>query len=219
MALKAIYYPVGTKDNPINFDSLFIPYIYREIYFEGVYNDVVTGRDDMVVVDVGANIGIVTQYLKRFSKKVYSIEPSKTHFEALKANKEKNGWNKVEIFNFAIADKDGEMILNTNNQNLTCNSLTLDYKQGGEKVETKTFSTFFKENNIKEVDFVKFDVEGAEDMILLSDDFRKVANKIRAIEVEFHFPTFPKIVKRMIELGYEARRYNSSAVIILFTKK
>ena len=213
MALKAIYYP------DVPFDTLFIPYIYKEIYFEGVYNDITNGKTDMVVVDVGANIGIVTQHLKQFSKKVYSIEPSKMHFEALKANKEKNGWDNVEVFNFAIADKDGEMTLNTNNGNLTCNSLTLDYKQGGEVVETKCFETFFKENNIDVVDFMKFDVEGAEDMIIFSDDFEKVSPKIKAIEIEFHFPTFPNIVKRMQELGYEARRYNSSAIIILFTRK
>lgn len=212
MALKALYYP------DVPFDTLYIPYIYKEIYFDGVYTDITNGKTDMVCVDVGANIGIVTQHLRQFSKKVYAIEPSSLHFEALKANKEKNEWDDVEIFQFAIADKDGEMKLNTNNGNLTCNSLTLDYGQGGEIVETKKFSTFFKENNIDQVDFMKFDVEGAEEMILMNKDFESVADKIKAIEIEFHFPDFTKIVEYMMKLGYKARKYDSSAIIILFDR-
>ena len=45
-----------------------------------------------------------------------------------------------------------------------------------------------------------------------------MAPKINALEVEFHYPTFPKIVNYLIGLGYKARRYDASAVIILFTR-
>lgn len=210
MALKAIFYP------DVPFDTLFLPYIWKEIYFEGIYNDVVNGQKEMTIVDVGSNVGLTVHYLRNFAKKVYAIEPSSVHFEALKKNKEFNEWDNVELFNIAIADKDGEMTLNTNNGNLTCNSLTLNYGQGGETVKTQSFDTFFRENNIEKVDFMKFDVEGAEDMIIFSEGFKKVADKIQAIEIEFHFPTFPKIVDYLIGLGFKARRYQSSAVVILF---
>jgi FkbM family methyltransferase len=219
MALGALFYPKGTKREPIDFDSLFIPYIYKEIYFEGVYNDIVSGRKDMIIVDVGSNCGVVTQYLRGFARKVYSIEPSPVHFEALKKNKEFNKWDNVEVFNFAIADKDGKMILNTNKYNQTCNSLNLDYKQGGYEVDTKTLTTFFKEENIFNIDFAKIDIEGYENVLFRTEEFAQACKKIKAMEVEFHFPTFPELVKILQGLGYEARRYNSSAVVILFTKK
>lgn len=210
--LKALFYP------NVPFDTLYIPYIYKEIYLDGVYVDVCNQKTDMTVLDVGANIGIVTQHLRDYSKKVYSIEPSKAHFEALKKNKEFNGWDNVEIFNMALADKDGEMTLNTLESNKTCHSLTNDYGQGGEVVKTMAFDTFFEENNIEQIDFCKFDVEGAEDMILRSEGFKKVAEKITAIEVEFHYPTWPQLVEHMQSLGYTARKYDSSAIIILFTR-
>ena len=213
MALKALFYP------DTNFESLYIPHIYREIYFEGIYNDMFNQREDMVVLDVGANCGIVTQYMRDHAKKVYAIEPSSMHFEALKKNKEYNKWDNVEVFKAAIADKDGEMKLHLNDNNKTCHSLTLEYKDGGEMVKTFAFDTFFKENKIDEVDFIKFDVEGAEDVILRSEGFKKVAPKIKAIMVEFHFPTWTELVKHMIKLGFEARRYDSSAIIVLFTRK
>lgn len=213
MALKALFYP------DVKFESLYIPYIYREVYLEGVYNDIFNQKEDMVVIDVGANIGIVTQYMRDFSKKVYALEPSSSHFEALKKNKEFNKWDNVEVINAALADKDGEMELKTNDANKTCHSLTLDYGEGGEKVKTMRFDTLMTQFDIDEVDFVKFDVEGAEDMILRSEGFLKIASKIKAIEVEFHHQTWPELVKHMISLGFEARRYDSSAIIILFYRK
>jgi len=71
--LGAIYYPKGTEDKPIPFDSLYLPYIWKEIYFDGIYLDIFNTKKDMVVLDVGANIGLVTQYMRDFAKKVYAI--------------------------------------------------------------------------------------------------------------------------------------------------
>lgn len=216
--LGALFFPKGTEEKPISFDSLFIPYIYREIYFEGIYLDIFNQKKDMVVIDVGANIGVVTQYMRDYCKKVYCLEPSPEHFEALKQNKEFNKWDNVEVFNMAVADRDGEMVLSQLDHNRTCHSLINDYGQGKETVKTVRFDTFMAEHNIESVDFVKFDVEGAEDMILRSEGFINVAPKIKAIEVEFHYPTWPQLVEHMIKLGYTARRYESSAIVVLFTR-
>jgi FkbM family methyltransferase len=219
MALNALFYPKGTDEKPIDFDSLYIPYIYKEIYLEGIYVDIFNTQKDLVIMDVGANLGIVTQYMRKYAKQIYALEPSKDHFEALSKNIEFNKWDNVKAFNMAIADKDGEMTLNNNNSNRTCHSLTLNYNQGGEQVKTIRFDTFLKENNIEQVDFCKFDVEGAEDMILYHEGFISVAPKIKSIMIEFHHPTWQKLVEHLMRLGYEARRYNSSAIVVLFTRK
>ena len=223
--LNALFYPAGTPEKPINFDSLFIPYIYQEIYFDGVYLDVVNQlqhsgkkKEDITIVDIGANIGVVTQYLRQFGK-VYSVEPSVEHFEALKKNKEFNKWDDVEIFNYAIADKDGEMELHHNEDNLTCNSLVMAFaKEHSDKVKTKTFKSFFKEAGITHVDFAKIDIEGGEELILPSEDFKEATKIIDSIEIEFHLPDFTKHVNMLIKMGYTARRYNCAAVVINFSK-
>jgi len=216
MALKALFFP------DVPFESLFIPYIYKEIYFEGVYIDIFNTKKDMVVIDVGANIGVVTQYMRDYAKKLIAIEPSTEHFEALKKNKEFNKWDNVTIVKAAIADKDGEMTLKLDPNNRTCHHLqwagVSQTNQQEEKVKTICFETLLKENNLDVVDFVKFDVEGAEELILMGESFAKVADKIKAIEVEFHFPSWPNIVNHMIKLGYKARRYDSSAIIVLFSR-
>lgn len=214
--LGALFYPKGTDENPIHFDSLFIPWIYREIYFEGLYGDILNGRKDMTIIDLGANLGIVTQHMLDHAKKIYAVEPSSEHLEALRANKEHNKWDNVEIFDVAFADKDGEIKLSYLPGNRTSNSIINDYKQGGQTVKTVAFDTFFEENKIEHVDFIKSDVEGAEDLIYRSEGFLKVAPKIDAIMMEMHYPTFPKLVEHMMSLGYKAKRYDSSAVVILF---
>lgn len=216
--LGAIFYPTGTEEKPIPFDSLYLPWIWKEIYFDGVYMDIFNQKKDMVVIDIGANCGLVTKFMREFSKKVYAIEPDANHFEALKKNKEFNNWDNVELFNVAMAEKDDEMTLHTLDSNQTCNSLNNDYGQGGQKVKTVRFDTFFKENNIEKVDFVKCDVENYEDILLRSEGFLKAADKIGAIEVEFHNPEWMKLVEHMVKLGFNARRYDCSAIVVLFTR-
>ena len=212
MSLKALFFP------DVPFESLYIPYIFKEIYLEGLYVDIFNNKKDLVVIDVGANCGIVTHYMRDYAKQIYAIEPSTEHYEALAKNKEFNKWDNVQTFNMAISGMDGDMVLNLDHQNRTCHSLVLGGKDGGERVKTQTFATFMKENNIKEVDFVKLDVEGAEELILKSEGFTSVCHLIKAIEIEFHFPNFSELIEHMIKLGYSARRYESSAIVILFTR-
>jgi FkbM family methyltransferase len=239
--LGALYYPKGTPEKPIPFESLYIPYIYKEIYFDSVYVDIVNGKTDMTIIDVGSNIGVTVQYLRQYAKKLYAIEPSPEHFEALAKNKEFNEWDNVELFNCAVADKDGEMELTMNDFNRTMNSLNIGTKINDSRHETMTgvegltgfinakgyndrvmvktiaMDTFFEQNKIEKCDFMKLDIEGAEDMVLRSTGFIKIAPLIDSIEVEFHYPTWQELVKYMIGLGYSARRYDCSAIVILFT--
>jgi FkbM family methyltransferase len=205
----------------------FIPYIYKEIYLEGIYIDILRDRKDMVILDIGANIGCTVQYFRDYAKKVYAIEPSTEHFDALSKNREYNEWDNVEIFNLAMSGKDGEEYLSLNEANHTMHSLMP--REGdsnaaragwtsGERVKTQTFATFMKENNIDHIDFVKLDCEGVEDDILRHESFKEIAPKIKSMLIEMHHPNFPDLVKYMQELGYSAKRYPSSAVIVLFTR-
>lgn len=235
--LKALFYP------DVKFETLFIPHIYREIYLEKIYADVFKNKQpgSMTIVDAGANIGIVTHYMQPYALKLYAIEPSSEHFEALAANKEFNNWDNVEIFKVALADKDGEMNLAQNTQNRTMHSLMVSNRHDRgtgklilydgisdkpmisvrgydikTKVSTKSIDHFFEENNITHVDFMKFDTEGAEDLILRSEGFKKIAHMIDAIEVEFHFKTWMNLVEYLAQFGFKTKRLASSAKVVLF---
>jgi FkbM family methyltransferase len=223
--LGALFYPAKDQTGAaVPFDTLFIPYIYKEIYLEGVYLDVLNGQKDLTIVDVGANIGITVQYFKDFAKKVYAIEPSPENYAALEKNVKFNKWDNVVLCNYALTDKDGEADFSQAPKNRTTNAIKANGQPVGPggwyeksfKVKTRSIDSFFEENGIEEVDFMKFDPEGSEDLIIFSEGFKKVAPKIKAIECEFHHADWPKIVEYLQSLGYKARRYDSSAIIVLF---
>ncbi len=211
--MRKLYFPDG------DFKRLCVAHIFREIYLEKVYQ-CLEGRKDLVIVSIGANIGLVTHYLKDFGK-VYAIEPVSESFEVLKKNAEQ--WDNVEVFKLAISDKDGEGIMNLWDENPTGNSLTNTWEKyipnkKSEMVKTMRMDTFFKENKIEKVDFMKLDVEGAEDMILRSEGFKNVVGKIQAIEIEFHDEKWTQLSELLIEYGFEAKKMNSVYNVILFTK-
>ena len=61
MSLGALYYPKGTKKDPIPFESLYIPWIYKEIYMDGIYTDVLNQKmislGNIIVLDaIGVKI-------------------------------------------------------------------------------------------------------------------------------------------------------------------
>lgn len=216
-----------TKDiygNYIPYDTLYIPYIYKEIQIDKIYDGLL--YPDMVIVDIGANMGITVEHFQPFARKLYAIEPSPEYFMALSQNKELFKWDNVELFNFAMADHDGEMPFASNMLNRTMNTLVVDdlpliqangYIQGM-NVQTRAIDSFFDEHEIDEVDFMKLDTEGAEELILRSDGFKNIAPRIKVFEAEFHRPDWPNLVEYVISLGFDAQAFKSLGNVVLFRR-
>ena len=86
--VKSLLYILCNNIKICGFFSYF--YIYREIFIEKTY-DFLPVKDNMVIFDVGANIGLYNLYLNSKAKnlKVYSFEPVPQIFELLKHNASK----------------------------------------------------------------------------------------------------------------------------------
>jgi FkbM family methyltransferase len=208
--LKAIYYP------DVNFRSLYIPEILKEMYIDGVFKKV---KPCDVIMDVGANIGLTAMYLKDLAKQVYAVEPSPEHYEALCANAMKNEWKNVSVHNFAMSDKVGMAEFYQDDWNRTTHSLL---KRSGNAIQVPcmTFSSFLSTMSIDQVAFCKLDVEGAEDAILFEEGFISVAPRIKSLLIEFHVAArVPAILQHMFELGYQWENVPSNAIIYWFERK
>jgi len=211
--MKALFLP----DYP--FDTLFIPHILKEIYFDDIYRPALNKKGkDLVAIDAGANIGLVTQFLRPFARKIYAIEPSPEHYQCLLANKAFNQWDNVECFDLALSDLNGWTGLNRFNVNRTCNS-TVFNRDTSDTVTVKTIrlDTFLEDNKIEHVDLLKLDIEGAEELVLR--DFASVAPKIDMIHVEFHTRNPTDMAEYLRTLGYECARINTRVVAYLFWKE
>lgn len=213
--LNAIFFPkLDHSFSP--FEALWIPEILQELWIKKVYDSIFGEKINMVVIDAGANVGLATQYFYDHCKQIISIEPSPENFEALAKNKEFNKWDKVKLYNAALANHDGNAKLNINCGNRTSNSITNEYGHGSENVEAITIETIFKENKLDSVDFLKMDIEGAEDQVIESPGFAEVAPKIKAMVVEYHNGGWERLHALVTGLGFQSQRESTDTINFLY---
>lgn len=162
-----------------------MPEILKEIYRDKVYDPFI--KKDSVIADFGANIGLWTYFASSFAKKLYSIEPTEAHFDCLTKMVKQNKLDNVIPLKLAISHENGEADF-YHSENSTMNSLMKEVSNKNEKetVKTLTLDRFMDDNNIKHLDFIKVDIEGAEAKVFGCGAFDKVKDRIDIIMGEFH---------------------------------
>jgi len=144
-------------------------------------------KETDTIVDIGAHIGIFSVWAAKFAKKgkVYSFEPFQENFQLLKHNIELNNIKNIETFNLAIAKKEGKMnlFISTNTGGHSIYNLPGHTKEIG--IQTITLDKIIDQKNIKNIDFLKMDCEGAEyDILFNCKD--KTLSTIKKISMEYH---------------------------------
>ena len=169
-----------------DFKNAHIPEILEEIYLKKVYDPYLLGKTDLTILDVGANIGLTSFFFKDFGK-VYSLEPSKIHFDTLSELIKYNKIENVIPVKVALSNSIGKTRF-YHNDNSTMFSMEdkVNNKGDFEEVDTTTLEEFIKVNKIENIDLLKLDTEGSESKIIVSDGFKNVANKIKVIVGEYH---------------------------------
>jgi len=125
----------------------------------------------MVVVDVGANIGMYTLYAARqtgSTGKVISFEPGPRPFKILKDNIQVNGFLETGIIDFrqvAVSDRAGTATLTVYPDN-SGHSTLFDESASGQKIEVVTQRLDDALADQARVDVIKVDAEGAEPFVL-----------------------------------------------------
>jgi FkbM family methyltransferase len=189
-------YQVFRYDNEnvyFSWKNSYVGAILKETYVDSIYDWFFKKerRKDLIVLDLGANVGFFTQYARKFAKRVIAVEPSNETFMFLERAKTENNWQNVDVVNAAISDETrDEITLFHNENNTTMRSLNPNVSHGSsaETVKTLSLADLFKKYKIAHVDFVKMDVEGAELDIIKSWGFKSVLPMIDNIELEIHFP-------------------------------
>ena len=200
----------------IFFDDIklnYIPNILKELYEDKIYDPFFENARDIIAYDIGANIGLVTQYMYPYCKKIVALEPAKIHFEKLQAMVEFNRMDRVQIVKKALSNSVGKELLQ-HSPNITMYSLKRSVTtvesigesirdDTTEEVETVDINTLIGDDI---VDFMKIDIEGKEGDILMSDEFANASRRIKNIMLECHsWGNIPLHImqKRLIELNYQ----------------
>jgi FkbM family methyltransferase len=141
-----------------------------------------------VFIDVGANIGAVSLFVDSFNKdrednskiKVYAVEPEPNNLSLLNQNIENNPTENITIVNNAIWHE--EKMVSISNRG--GNSSILDTDEDKSEVLAITLETLFSTYDIKEVDVMKIDIEGAEFDLIINTPAETLA-KINRLVLEF----------------------------------
>jgi FkbM family methyltransferase len=170
-----------------DFKNSYIPQILEETYIKKVYQPFVVGKKDLIVVDVGQNIGLTSYYFKDYAARVIGLEPSVAHREIINKMIELNDITNIECLPYALSNKNGTEKF-FHNQNTTMFSLesAVNDPNDFEEVETVTMDKLFEKAGIDHIDICKLDPEGHEGHIIASPEFAQLAPKIKVVVGEWH---------------------------------
>ena len=170
--------------------------------------------DNGVLFDIGANTGVITDYVIRSKPNVksYLFEPVK-EFSDFCRDKFSNNPN-VMVENKALSDVNGWCKVNMNGSNLGFNQIEpVEHSE----IMTQTLSTYCWNNMIKNIDFIKIDVEGHECQVL--------RGMMRFLDSTTHRPVIlsevgwhPEAEAEMFDLlkreyGYEVNRLDKDVLL------
>lgn len=160
------------------------------------------------IIDIGANIGNHSLFFAKYMNcnKVFSFEPFIQNIEIFKKNLS-NYKDKCTLFEKALSDNDGEMILyNTEENNFGGFSLHKQQKSFEvlKKINVEKLDNF----NLKDITLIKIDVENHENEVLLGSKQTILNNKpIIVLENSYYhfsniFPNQNPHEEFFKELGY-----------------
>jgi len=155
----------------------------------GMYAKYFEGKKDLRCIDFGANVGLVSLYMAQFSKELYCVEPTPSHYKLLKELLDNNcGDCNVHYYDSALSGTNEPVYFMTGHS--TENKITSvdGYGNGKIKVQGITLSSFLFASNAESevIDFVKCDIEGGEIFALTGEELKKTRGKIRTFFVETH---------------------------------
>lgn len=180
---RPVYYRASTSDMTLIYEVLLKSEYKSEYYLP-------TGFSPKIILDIGANIGITSIYLinKFPNAKIFSFEPLLENYDILKKNTE--NYKNIKVFNFGLGKNNETLDIFLSDDSANFGGGSLFPEAGGTcnrkvKCEIRNIQDTLAELNIKAIDLIKIDTEGAEFDILTSLS-NKYLQDVKWITGELH---------------------------------
>ena len=189
---------------------------------KSLYRDLIKDKKDIVMVDIGANIGVYSLYFSKICKKLYSVEPAPMTYKIL--NYVTSFLPQIETHKLAISNKNGLIDFYCVSPYNQSSSL---FKDEGVKfyVKTKTLVDFIQSLDEESIDIVKIDTEGAENLFLNIEVIEALKSKVKQYYIECHESikmngntqkdNFIKFTNMFEQAGYKLKTLNDERFITL----
>jgi FkbM family methyltransferase len=167
-------------------------YLFEEIFIEQQYRFAAASQQPFIL-DCGSNIGMAVLFFKRYypTATIIGFEPDAETFAALRGNVEENRLEGVTLVQKAVSERAGTLTFYYDPQSpgglcMSTQKARLPDK-GEQTVEAVPLSTFVTQA----VDFLKLDVEGAEEDVLRDLVASGALKSVRQMVVEYHHHIHP----------------------------
>lgn len=172
--------------------------------------------DHPVVLDIGANIGLISLNLVKSLEgvTVYAFEPGPHQYRYLAENVRRNELQQVvRVSNIALSDRNGVQSFFTHENKHSSGDGFFDTRRAGKseaiQVETATLDSWWEAQGRLTVDALKIDTEGAELMILqggralLADQKPLIVLEIHPLNLRVYPYTEMDIFQFLQDIGYQ----------------
>jgi FkbM family methyltransferase len=156
-----------------------------------------------VVLDGGANIGVFVKFaLNAGAKTVVAIEPGPENIECLRRNFAKEiAEGRVIVYPKGIWDKEEMLTLRVDPTNSAADSVVLQTSTQTKSVQVPltTIDKMVAELNLPKVDYIKFDIEGAEPNALRGGDQTIRKYKPRLSVSAYHAADHATVIPNLVQ--------------------
>ncbi len=163
-----------------------------------------------IVLDCGANVGVFTrEALKAGAKLVVAIEIAPENLECLRRNfAGEIRAGSVVVYPKGVWDKDDFLTLNVDPGNSAADSVVMrpEKAHDGPRVELTTIDKIVAELNLKRVDFIKMDIEGAEQNALRGGRETLAKYHPRLSLSAYHRPDDPQKIPEAVRSAWSGYR-------------
>jgi FkbM family methyltransferase len=176
-----------------------------------------------VFVDIGANAGTYALPMARHvgpGGRVIAVEPHPVMVSRLAFNRSASGSDKVTIVAAAAGDVDGELMIETDSDNVGAShvSLVTGARSDVIRVPAMRLLRIVQDHKLEKTDALKIDVEGYEDRVLIGF-FRDASERLwpRAVAIEHlsRHDWAADCIADMVSRGYaETARTRSNTLLV-----
>jgi FkbM family methyltransferase len=186
---------------------------YREIFQEEMYRFRPKVSEKGIILDCGANMGLSVVYfaLNYPDHHILAFEPEKEIFDILKENVNTFGFSNVTLYQKAVWTEETELIFQSDGgMGGRVNNFFQNSERPRVKVQTLTLNSLLNDK----VDFLKIDIEGAEDQVLKS--CKGSLSNVNHIFFEYHNDvnkpqTLHELLSLVVDEGFHYQIKESSA--------
>ena len=191
--------------------------LYSEIYLKNGYSQELLA-EGMNIIDIGANVGVYTVLAaEKVGKngRVVAVEPEPKNYKQLLGNIKLNNFQNVISKNIAMTNHEGTEKLYLFSSLASHSLIFPEDKNSYIEVPVKTIDKLLEELDIKKIDIIKIDAEGAEIPILKGAEKALRANpNMKMFIASYHYPSEVKEVRQFLDARGFKTKVSAGYVVI-----